>query len=363
MLPFPNKMSELERTAGGVIVCGFDGLGAPDTVRQWLADQTVAGLILFKRNIVDVRQAASLIESCYEKSDASLPILVSVDQEGGRVARFGDPVLQLPPMRTLAAAGDRQLTRAAAAVLGRQLRAIGINLDFAPVLDVDTNPLNPVIGDRAFGSTPEAVIEHAFAIAEGLQEGGVLSCGKHFPGHGDTDLDSHLALPRLRHGRDRLDAIELPPFRAAVGRLPSLMTAHVVFESLDPGVPATMSPRAIHELLRDDVGFTEAVFSDDLEMKAVSDRYSIEEAGVLAIEAGCDLVLVCSDLEATARLRDALAAEADRSTAFRRRLNEARSRADALRLRARDLPPAVPLENALESAEARAMQTRLQQLE
>ncbi len=348
--------------AGSVIVCGFQGVQAPDEVRRWLAAETVAGLILFKRNIENLDQAASLIASCCDVGSRGLPILVSVDQEGGRVARFGDPILQLPPMRALAGAGDPQLTRDAATVLGRQLRALGINLDFAPVLDIDTNPLNPVIGDRAFGSTPDSVIEHALAFAEGLHEGGVLSCGKHFPGHGDTDLDSHLALPTLRHERARLDDVELRPFRAAVGRLPSLMTAHVLFEHLDPEVPATMSPKAITELLRHDVGFDGAVFSDDLEMKAVSDRYSIEEAGVLAIEAGCDLLLVCSDLDAAARLRDTLAAEAGRSAAFEARLREARRRADQLRRKIVELPPAVPLQNALDSPEVRAVQERLRQL-
>lgn len=355
-------MSELERTAGAVMVCGFDGVEPPQEILASLDAQTVAGLILFKRNIEDVEQAAALIASCNAVSSAALPILMSVDQEGGRVARFGDPVLRLPPMRALAAAGDAPLTRDAAMVLGRQLRAIGINLDFAPILDVDTNPLNPVIGDRAFASTPGSVIEHALAFADGLHRGGVLSCGKHFPGHGDTDLDSHLALPSLRHDRNRLEDVELAPFRAAVGALPSLMTAHVVFEHLDPSVPATMSRAAITELLRNEIGFDGAVFSDDLEMKAVSDRYSIEEAGVLAIEAGCDLLLVCSNLEAAARLKDTLAREAGRSTAFEARLNEARRRADALRRRIADLPPAVTLGNALHGPEARAVRERLRQL-
>ena len=266
-------------------------------------------------------------------------------------------------MRTLAAAGDPELTRGAAKGLGAQLRALGINLDFAPVLDVDTNPANPVIGDRAFGSEPDTAIEHALAFADGLHEGGVLSCGKHFPGHGDTDLDSHLALPTLRHDRERLDRVELAPFRAAVERIPSLMTAHVVFEALDPGVPATMSSAVITELLRNEIGYEDAVFSDDLEMKAVSERYAIEDAGVLAIEAGCDLLLVCSELDAAARLRTTLVREAERSQGFRRRLEEATRRANALRGRIDTLPPPIPLENALDNPELRAVKTRLQLLE
>ncbi|MBW1761205.1 MAG: beta-N-acetylhexosaminidase [Deltaproteobacteria bacterium] len=352
-------MNELERMAGNVIVCGFSGLEAPATVHQWLAQQAVAGLILFKRNIDDVDRAAALIASCTARQDPDLPILICVDQEGGRVARFGDPLLRLPPMRTLAAVGDMQLTRDAAMVLGRQLRAIGVNLDFAPVLDVDTNPQNPVIGDRAFGRTPDVVIQHALAFADGLRDGGVLSCGKHFPGHGDTDVDSHLSLPTLRHDRARLDQVELRPFHAAAKRIPSLMTAHVVFEAVDSDVPATMSQAAIGQLLREEIGFEGAVFSDDLEMKAVTERYAIEEAGVLAIEAGCDLLLVCSDLEAAARVRETLATEAGRSKPFRARLADARSRADILRRRIDDLPPPVPLQNALESAEAQSVKERL----
>jgi beta-N-acetylhexosaminidase len=352
-------MNELERMAGNVIVCGFGGLEAPESVHQWLAEESVAGLILFKRNIDDLDQAAALVASCLVQRDGALPILVCVDQEGGRVARFGEPVIALPPMQTLGATGDPQLTRNAARVLGRQLRAIGINLNFAPVLDVDTNPHNPVIGDRAFGRTPEVVIEHALAFADGLHDGGVLSCGKHFPGHGDTDLDSHLALPILRHDRARLEEVELRPFRAAARRLPSVMTAHVVFEAIDPEVPATMSRAAVSDLLREEIGFEGAVFSDDLEMKAIAERHSIEEAGVLAIEAGCDLLLVCSDLEAASRLRTSLAAEAGRSEAFRTRLGEARSRADILRRRIHELPPAVSLQNALDNAEARSVLERL----
>lgn len=356
-------MSEHETSAGAVIVCGFEGLEAPSEIERWIASDLVAGLILFKRNIADIEQTRAAISAASQRSAGSLPILIGVDQEGGRVARLGEPILPLPPMRILARAGDRALTRDAATILGRQLRALGFNLDFAPVLDVDTNPNNPVIGDRSFGDKPAAVIEHALAFAEGLHAGGLLSCGKHFPGHGDTDLDSHLALPALRHERSRLEEIELRPFRAAVGKLPSLMTAHVVFEALDPEVPATMSRKVIEDLLRREIGYDGAVFSDDLEMKAISDRYAIEEAGVLAIEAGCDLLLVCSDLGAAARLRETLTREAERSPAFRARMLEARSRADQLRRRAAELAPAVPLENALDRAEIGAVQERLSQLE
>ena len=352
-------MNDLELLAGNLIVCGFHGLDAPETVHRWLADGSVAGLILFKRNISGVEQTRDLIASCTSACDPANPILVCVDQEGGRVARLGAPVLQLPPMRALAAVGDSRLTRDAGFVLGQQLRAIGFNLDFAPVLDVDTNPANPIIGDRAFGRTTDAVIEHALAFADGLHAGGVLSCGKHFPGHGDTHQDSHEELPTLPHDLDRLNDVELPPFRASVGRVASVMTAHILFEALDPNVPATMSKAAVEELLRQNVGFDGPVFSDDLEMDAVTDNYENDEAGVLAVEAGCDLLLVCSDLEAAAKLRETLAKEAEKSEAFAARLRDARTRADALRRSVLDLPSPGPLKNALESPEARAVEQRL----
>ncbi len=343
------------------MVCGFPGIEPPPDLQSWLATNSVGGLILFKRNFGDAQQAAELIMSCTATEDPSLPFLVCVDQEGGRVARFTDPIVELPAMRELAKAGDPELTTTAGTILGRQLRALGINLDFAPALDVNTNPRNPVIGDRAFGNTPEVVIEHALAFADGLHAGGVLSCGKHFPGHGDTNVDSHLALPVVRHPRGRLEEVELRPFRAAIDRLPALMTAHVIFEALD-SVPATISRRMITELLRDELGYGGAVFTDDLEMKAVSALYPIEESGLLAIEAGCDILLVCCDVEAAGRLREALADEAARQRAFRERLEQARSRADTLRRRVTGLAPPMPLQNALKDPEAIALRERLRRL-
>jgi beta-N-acetylhexosaminidase len=256
--------------------------------------------------------------------------IVAIDQEGGRVARLGPPVAKLPPMRALGAIDDPELTRRAARVLGTQLRALGIGVDFAPVLDVDTNPANPVIGDRSFGRDAAGVIRHGLAFADGLAEGGIVACGKHFPGHGDTELDSHLALPRIAHDRTRLDRVELAPFRAARGRIPTIMTAHVVFDAVDPGVPATISRPAITALLRGELGYDGVIVSDDLEMKAVADRWGVAESAVRAIEAGCDALLVCSTLERIVVARDALIARARSDDAFAARLYEAAARVDRL---------------------------------
>jgi beta-N-acetylhexosaminidase len=261
-------------------------------------------------------------------------------------------------MRVLGAIDDVELTLRAARMLGRALRAVGVNLDFAPVADVDSNPANPVIGDRSFGREPERVSRHAVAMIEGLQSEGVLACAKHFPGHGDTEVDSHLDLPRVRHERARLDAIELAPFRAAVGAdVASVMTAHVVFDALAPDVPATLSPAVVTDVLRGQLGFEGVCFSDDLHMKAVSERHSIEGAAVLAIAAGCDGLLICSEPIAQERARLELEARADRDATFAIRLREAADRMNALRRRAPSRPARehVALASAMHDSEARAV--------
>ncbi len=281
-----------------------------------------------------MHEVAALIARFVEAAPQDAPLLTAVDQEGGRVARLGAPVLQLPPMAALASLDDLALTERCGALLGRQLAALGFSMNFAPVLDVNTNPKNPVIGDRAFGSDAARVIAQALAFARGLEApGGVLACGKHFPGHGDTDLDSHLALPRLSHDRERLERVELAPFRAAQGRMAALMTAHVVFEQLAPGTPATLAPQVVKRLLREELGYDGLVMSDDLEMKAIADHYGPEKAACLAIEAGCDTLLVCSRLDWLARAHDALADKASGDPLFRKRLSDAAERACETRKR------------------------------
>ena len=314
--------------AGRVLVAGYPDPEPPKRIRQALEDDALAGVILFRRNIVDPLSTAETLRRVLAAIDH--PVLVAVDQEGGRVERLKSPVLELPPMRVLGDRDDVALTRRCAETLGRQLRALGFSMNFAPILDVDTNPANPVIGDRAFGVTPEVVIRHATAFATGLADAPILGCGKHFPGHGDTDLDSHLALPKLGHDRSRLDAVELAPFAAAL-ELPAWMTAHVVFEALDPGVPATLSPKVIGELLRGELGYRGVVISDDLEMKAVRDGWGVVRSAELAIEAGCDLLLVCSDVDACLEARAALARRAERDASFAARLREAGDRVLAMR--------------------------------
>jgi beta-N-acetylhexosaminidase len=347
--------------AGQVLVAGFEGIEAPDELLRPCARGELGGIILFRRNLANVHQVSALIARFAAESPSGLPLLVAVDQEGGRVARLGPPVLKLPPMRALGALGDPDLTRRCGELLGRQLSALGFTIDLAPVLDVDTNPQNPVIGDRSFGSDPGTVVTQASAFARGLGEGGVLRCGKHFPGHGDTDLDSHLALPRLAHTRARLETIELAPFRALSKELDAILTAHVIFESVAPERPATLAPQVVRGLLRDELGFTGLVLSDDMEMKAIADHFGVEQAACAAIEAGCDQLLICSRLEWRERAHAALCARADSDGEFRRLLAVAAERAIAIRQRRPPRPCSDPDELAarLSHEETSALEAEL----
>lgn len=323
-----------EELAGQLLVVGYAGAAPNDALVDAHRRGLLGGFIVFKRNLVAEGTAridalAATLAHLAETAPPGLPPLLAVDQEGGRVARLGAPLLALPPMRALAAVGDVDLVRRAGRALGEELRAVGFTMDFAPVLDVDSNPANPIIGDRAFSSSARETARFALAFADGLADGGLLSCGKHFPGHGDTAQDSHLELPTVDKTRAALDETELVPFRlAAAQKLPSLMSAHVVFPALAKG-PATLERAVATDLLRDELGYEGVLFSDDLEMKALSQ--DIEVTAVSAIEAGCDVLLVCSDEAKVARARQALAAKIRELPAFRARVLVALARFVAMR--------------------------------
>jgi len=301
--------------------------------------------VLFKRNLTpDIADVARLNAAIAAASREGLPALIAVDQEGGRVARLTAPVIRLPPMRALGAHGNVDLIRRAARALAGQLGALGFTMDFAPVLDVNTCAENPVIGDRAFGSDARLVMRTAVAFIRGLQDGGVLACGKHFPGHGDTSKDSHLDLPVVALDRARLDQVELMPFRAAAGAgIAAFMTAHVVYEALDKATSATMSRAICGSLLRAELGFEGMLISDDLEMKAISDAYSIEEAAVEAVWAGCDALLICSDEALQSRAHEALVKRAEKEPRFKDRCVEAAER--GIRVRRLSRPSPLPPES------------------
>jgi len=321
---------------GQLVIGGFDGAVLPEGFARALRDGRRGGAILFKRNVSGgPAQVAALARAVH---GACPRPLLGVDQEGGRVARLRAPLLEVPPMRTVASWADVALAERIARTVGGELAALGFTIDFAPVLDVNTCPQNPVIGDRAFGDDAATCATFGAAWIRGLQASGLLACGKHFPGHGDTSKDSHVDLPVVDQPRERLERVELAPFRAAIAAgVASLMTAHVVYPGVDAARPATLSP-AVCTAMRDQLGFRGLLLSDDLEMRAVAARWSIEESAVLAVAAGCDALLVCESDEQQERAVDALEREAGRSPAFRARCDEALGRVHAARERATGRP-------------------------
>ena len=302
---------EIRRAAGHSIICGFAAKSLDAELKEILREVGPLGLILFARNVESPAQVAELgRELKLHKPDAKL--LLTVDQEGGRVQRIRKPATEWPAMRLLGKVDDLVLTEKVGAALGRELRAMNFDVDFAPVLDVDTNSKNPVIGDRSFAPNPQQVAAHGIALTTGLQKVGVAACGKHFPGHGDTDLDSHKALPKVSHELSRLREVEWVPFAATIkAGLSSIMTAHVVVEALDPDHPATLSRKALSPL-REDMKFEGVVVSDDLEMKAVADHYRVEQMAVMGSGAGVDVFLACNKPEVIVGLHRALVLAAEK---------------------------------------------------
>jgi len=280
---------------GQLFMVGFLGTSVTPDLAAFLKEYKPGGVILFSRNLESVEQIVQLtndLQACSPKS----PLLISIDQEGGRVSRLPRGFTIFPPCELIGRCHSGELAYAAAATIAKELKAVGINMNMAPVLDVNSNPDNPVIGDRAFGATPEVVGELGLVTAAGLQDNKVVACGKHFPGHGDTNADSHKELPIVEASRERLEALEFSPFRRATAAgIATLMTAHVLYKALDDRLPATLSPDVITHLLREQMRYDGVVLTDDLEMHAIVDHYGPGDAAVRAFLAGCDMLLICKE--------------------------------------------------------------------
>lgn len=320
--------------AARLLCVGFPGPTLDDGLREMLA-AGVGGVILFARNATSADGASEVVRQIKRESArlGNPRVFASIDHEGGRVVRLSSGMTVVPPMREVGAGGPEEARRVGA-LFARELRAVGIDLDFAPVVDVDSNPANPVIGARAFGSDADGVASCAEAFIGAMQGGGVAACAKHFPGHGDTDLDSHFHLPRVSHPIERLREVELAPFAAAVrSGVASIMTAHVVFDALDAGVPATMSHRIIDGILRREMGYHGVIFSDDLEMAAIAERVGIGEAAVRSIAAGVDCILVCHRVDRQQEAIEAITKAVIDGVLPAARVEQAAVRIDLLRSR------------------------------
>ncbi|MFD5034094.1 glycoside hydrolase family 3 protein [Streptomyces sp. NPDC058405] len=331
MTTLVSSTDTLTRDALAVLQPGFLGTTAPD----WLLRHIGEGLSsvgLFGRNIASPEQLAALTARLRAERD---DVLVAIDEEGGDVTRLevrhGS---SFPGNYALGTVDDLDLTRDVARELGRRLAECGVNLNWAPSADVNSNRDNPVIGVRSFGADPELVARHTAAYVEGLQSAGVAACTKHFPGHGDTAVDSHHSMPRIDVGLDTLHARDLLPFRAAItAGSKSVMSAHILLPALDPNRPATLSPQILTGLLREELGFDGLIVTDGMEMQAIASTYGIERGSVLAIAAGADAICVgggLADEETVLRLRDALVAAVRDGELPEERLVDAAARVRAL---------------------------------
>jgi len=320
-------MSDLQRAAARMFGVGFDGTTIPGDFYPIL-DRGVGTVILFRRNVESAQQVQSLCANLKRRSTEKL--LICMDQEGGRVKRLGGGTFtDVPSARAIGRAKDVTLAREIGALLARELRAVNCDWDLAPVIDVDTNPKNPVIADRSFGADPTSVAQLGAAIIEGLQSNYVAACGKHFPGHGDTWQDSHHILPTLDHDIDRLMKVELPPFaRAIQAGVATIMTSHILFRKIDPDFPATMSRLILQGILREKLEFNGLIVSDDLEMKAIADNYGIEQVIIRGANAGIDLFFICHNPALQNEAIDLLIRAVERGDVPRERIDDANRRID-----------------------------------
>ncbi|MFI7009213.1 glycoside hydrolase family 3 protein [Streptomyces sp. NPDC050145] len=353
----------LTRDALTVLQPGFTGTTAPDWLLRRLGEG-LASVGLFGRNIATPAQLAALTAQLRSERE---DVLVAIDEEGGDVTRLEVRTgSSFPGNHALGAVDDAGLTRAVAHELGRRLAACGVNLNWAPSADVNANPDNPVIGVRSFGSDTDLVSRHTAAYVDGLQAAGVAACTKHFPGHGDTGVDSHHDLPRIDVGLDVLHARDLAPFRAAItAGSRAVMSAHILVPALDPDRPATLSRRILTGLLREELGYDGLIVTDGMEMQAISATYGIERGSVLAIAAGADAICVgggLADDDTVLRLRDALVAAVRAGELSEERLADAaarvRSLADWTRARAGAAPGPADTEIGLIAARRALTVTR-----
>ena len=315
----------LREKIGQLFIFGFQGTRPSKGISELIKDTNIGGIILFKRNLKDPPQIARLTNTLQSYS-RFIPLFISIDQEGGRISRLPKGFTCFPSASAFGLRNNVELTYRASEITASELQAVGINLNFSPVLDILTQPDNPVIGDRAFGLTPTVVASMGLAVMAGLQDNRVIACGKHFPGHGDTQADSHLELPRINRSIAKIQTEDTRPFSHLISNgLAMIMTAHVLFPSLDKKSPATLSKKIIDTLLRKALGFTGVVVTDDLEMKAITQDPG--EAAIQSLLAGADLILICHD-----ELKQRKALEAVQKAVKDKRISEARIDQSILRV-------------------------------
>jgi len=293
-----NEMT-VDEKIGQMIIVGLDGYTIDDSTREMIEDYHVGGFILFSDNVKDSNQLLTLINSLKTtNSKNKIPLFISVDQEGGKVDRMPDEFKEFPSNRIIGQINSKEFSYKIGSIIAEEIKAFGFNMDFAPVLDINSNPKNPVIGDRAFGSEEEIVSDLGIETMKGIQSGGIISVVKHFPGHGDTSVDSHIGLPTVYKDLKQLKSFELIPFQEAIkNNADVVMIAHILLNKIDAQNPASLSKTIITDILRGELNFEGVVITDDMTMGAVTNNYEIDNGAVKAIKAGSDIALVCHGYE------------------------------------------------------------------
>lgn len=289
------KGMTLDEKIGQIFIVGLDGYTVNDNTRKMIEDYHVGGFILFSDNVEDSNQLLTLINSLKSTNAKNkIPLFISVDQEGGRVNRMPSELKKFPSNRIIGNVNNKEFSYKIGSIIAEEIGSFGFNMDFAPVLDINSNPKNPVIGDRSFGTDAEIVSNLGIQTMKGIQSGSVIPVVKHFPGHGDTAVDSHIGLPTVNKDLKQLKSFELVPFQEAIKNgADVVMIAHILLNKIDPQNPASLSETVITDILRNQLNFQGVVITDDITMGAVTKNLSIDSGAIKAVNAGSNIVLVC----------------------------------------------------------------------
>lgn len=314
----------LEEKIGQLVLVGMEGYEVNSNIRELIHNYYVGGIIVYKKNIQNSNQLVSLINSLKtSNSQNKIPLFISVDEEGGAVSRLPDEIKKLPTARSIGRTGNSDLALEVGKTLGETVKALGYNMNFAPVLDIDSNPLNPVIGNRSFGETVGLVSDMGIGVLKGIKEEGVIPVVKHFPGHGDTSVDSHIGLPVIDHDIERIRSFEMVPFKNAIDQgADVVMVAHILMAEIDSKYPSSMSHIMISDLLRKELGFSGVVITDDMTMGAIEKNYNLEDATIQAIKAGADIVLVGHGFEKAVAVINAIKESVENQNISMERIDE-----------------------------------------
>lgn len=314
----------LDEKIGQLVIVGFDGYTMNNNIINLISEHKVSGVILFRKNVENSNQLVSLINSLKTKNVKNrIPLFISVDEEGGRVSRMPYEIKKLPTNQLIGNRNDDDLSYNIGKIIGEELKTFGFNMDFAPVLDINSNPNNPVIGDRSFGNNPNIVNRLGIKTMKGMTYNNIIPVVKHFPGHGDTSVDSHVGLPVVNKDLTTLNNFELLPFKEAIkNNVDAIMVAHILLNKIDSKYPASMSKVVITDILRKKLKFHGVVITDDMTMAAIIKYNGIGDAAVRSFNAGSDILLVCHEYENELKVINSLKAAVQNKVISESRLNE-----------------------------------------